>query len=123
MLHRPLGRTGLTVSEIGLGCASYWGKPAFPERQALGLVHAALDLGVTLFDTGASYSAGEAEPRLGRALKGRDASARVAATRAGPIHPGGGKIPRDFSPPPVSASAHRSLRQLGLDTLPLLQLH
>jgi aryl-alcohol dehydrogenase-like predicted oxidoreductase len=123
MLYRPLGRTGLTVSEIGLGCASWWGKPAFPETRALGLVHAALDLGVTLFDTGASYSAGEAEPRLGRALKGRDASKLVVATKAGTFHAGGGRIGRDFSPVAIVASAERSLQNLGLEALPLLQLH
>lgn len=123
MLYRPLGRTGLTVSEIGLGCASWWGKPAFPEREALGLVHRAIDLGVTFFDTGASYSAGEAEPRLGRALAGRDLAGLVVATKAGTYHAGGGRIARDFSSAAVTASAERSLRNLGLDVLPLLQLH
>jgi aryl-alcohol dehydrogenase-like predicted oxidoreductase len=123
MRHRLLGRTGLTVSEIGFGCAGWWGKPAFEEKAALGLVHAALDLGVTLFDTGASYSAGEAEPRLGRALKGRDVSALTIATKAGTYHAGGGKIARDFSARAIRSSAERSLRQLGLDSLPLLQLH
>lgn len=123
MLYRPLGRTGLTVSEIGFGCASWWGKPAFDERAAIGLVHKALDLGVTLFDTGASYSAGEAEPRLGRALRGRDVSDLVVATKAGTYHAGGGRIARDFSPAAVRASAEQSLRALGLEALPLLQLH
>lgn len=33
MRYRPLGRTGLTVSELGFGCASWWGKPRFDERQ------------------------------------------------------------------------------------------
>jgi len=120
MLYRPLGRTGLTVSEIGFGAASWWGKPQFSERQAVGLVHAALDGGVTFFDTGASYSGGHAEPRLGRALKGRDASRLVIATKAGTFGRG---IGRDFSPAAVVASAERSLKVLGLDALPLLQLH
>jgi aryl-alcohol dehydrogenase-like predicted oxidoreductase len=123
MLYRPLGGTGLTVSELGFGCASWWGKPGFAEREALGLVHAALDLGFTFFDTGASYSAGEAEPRLGRALKGRDPSGLVVATKAGTYHAGGGRIARDFSPAAIIASAERSLRNLGLDSLGLLQLH
>lgn len=123
MRHRPLGRTGLTVSELGFGCASWWGKPAFEERQALGLVHRAIDLGITFFDTGASYSAGEAEPRLGRALKGRDASRLVIATKAGTYHAGGGRIARDVSPAAVVASAERSLKNLDLDALGLLQLH
>jgi aryl-alcohol dehydrogenase-like predicted oxidoreductase len=123
MLYRPLGPTGLTVSEIGFGAASWWGKPAFDERKALGLVHAAIDGGVTFFDTGASYSAGEAEPRLGRALKGHDATKLVVASKAGTFHAGGGRIGRDFSPQAVIASAEQSLRNLGLEVLPLLQLH
>lgn len=123
MRRRPLGRTGLEVSELGFGCASWWGKPRFEERAALGLVHEAIDLGITLFDTGASYSAGEAEPRLGRALKGRDASDLVIATKAGTFHAGGGRIGRDMTPAAVVASAERSLRNLGLESLGLLQLH
>lgn len=123
MLYRPLGSTGLQVSEIGFGCASYWGKPAFPEDRAVALVRRAADLGVTFFDTGASYAAGEAEPRLGRALKGLDASRLVVASKAGTFHAGGGRIGRDFSPGAVVASAERSLRNLGLEVLPLLQLH
>jgi 1-deoxyxylulose-5-phosphate synthase len=123
MQYRPLGRTGLTVSELGFGCASWWGKPVFGERLALGLVHEAIDLGVTLFDTGASYSAGEAEPRLGRALQGRDTTGLVIATKAGTYHAGGGRIARDMSPAAIIASAERSLRNLGLEALDLLQLH
>ncbi len=123
MRYRPLGRTGLTVSELGFGCASWWGKPAFDERTALGLVHEAIDLGVTLFDTGSSYSAGQAEPRLGRALKGRDRSEMVIATKAGTFHAGKGRIGRDMSPAAVVASAEASLRRLGVETLGLLQLH
>ncbi|MCR5880504.1 aldo/keto reductase [Phenylobacterium sp. J367] len=123
MRYRRLGRTGLTVSEIGYGCASWWGKPRFPEADALGLVHAAIDLGVTFFDTGASYSAGEAEPRLGRALAGRDVSRLVIATKAGTFHAGGGRIARDFSPTAITASVERSLGNLGLEQVQLLQLH
>jgi aryl-alcohol dehydrogenase-like predicted oxidoreductase len=123
MLYRSLGRTGMTVSEIGFGCASYWGKPIFPERDAIGLVHEALDRGVTFFDTGASYSRGEAEPRLGRALRGRNLDRVVVGTKAGSRHAGGGRIVRDPSPAAIVASAEASLRRLGLDALPLLQLH
>jgi aryl-alcohol dehydrogenase-like predicted oxidoreductase len=123
MRYRPLGRTGMTVSELGFGCASWWGKPRFEEATAVGLVHEAIDRGVTLFDTGASYSAGEAEPRLGRALRGRDTSKLVIATKAGTYHAGGGRIARDMSPAAIAASAERSLKTLGLETLGLLQLH
>jgi aryl-alcohol dehydrogenase-like predicted oxidoreductase len=123
MRYRTLGRTGLTVSEIGFGCASYWGKPAFNEAAAVRLVHEAIDRGVTMFDTGASYARGEAEPRLGRALRGRDASGLVVSTKAGSFHAGNGRIGRDHSPAAITASAERSLRNLGLDVLPVLQLH
>ena len=123
MRQRPLGQTGLSVSELGFGCASWWGKSRFDEGTALGLVHEAIDLGITLFDTGASYSAGQAEPRLGRALKGRDASGLVIATKAGTYHAGGGRIARDMSPAAIVASAERSLARLGVDRLDILQLH
>jgi aryl-alcohol dehydrogenase-like predicted oxidoreductase len=123
MRYRPLGRTGLQVSEIGLGCASWWGKPAFQERDAVALVHAALDHGVTLFDTGSSYSLGEAEPRLGRALSGRDLSRIVVASKAGTFHAGGRRIGRDFRPAAIAASVERSLANLGVESLGLLQLH
>lgn len=122
MLYRALGRTGLTVSEIGFGAASWWGKAQFNEILAARLVDAAVAAGVTVFDTGSSYSGGNAEPRLGRVLKGRDASGLVIATKAGTFAEGRA-IRRDFSPAAVVASAERSLRNLGLEALPLLQLH
>lgn len=122
MRHRPLGQTGMTVSEIGFGCASWWGQRRFEEREAVALVHAAIDGGVTFFDTGAAYSGGEAEPRLGRALHGRDLDGLVIATKAGTYHDGR-RVVRDFRPEAVEASVERSLRRLGLETLPLLQLH
>jgi aryl-alcohol dehydrogenase-like predicted oxidoreductase len=122
MRYRPLGVTGMTVSEIGLGCASYWGKPAFDEGQAIRLVHAALEGGATFFDTGSSYALGHAEPRLGRALQGRDVSRLVVASKAG-TRAEGGRVVRDFRPEALVASTERSLRKLGLDVLPLLNLH
>lgn len=123
MRYRPLGSTGLIVSELGFGCASWWGKSAFDEGSAVALVHEALDLGVTLFDTGSSYSAGEAEPRLGRALKGRNTKNLILATKAGTYHAGGGRIARDMSPQAIVSSAERSLQNLGVEALGLLQLH
>jgi aryl-alcohol dehydrogenase-like predicted oxidoreductase len=122
MRLRPLGTTGFSVSEIGLGCASWWGRKAFDEAAAVRLVHAALDRGVRFLDTGASYSGGEAEPRLGRALKGRNLDGVVIATKAGTRFDGR-RVVRDIAPASVVASAERSLRNLGLETLPLLQLH
>lgn len=122
MRLRPLGKTGFSVSEIGLGCASWWGQKAFEETAAVRLVHAALDHGVRFFDTGSSYSGGQAEPRLGRALKGRNLDGVVIATKAGTRFDGR-RVVRDIGPTSIVASAERSLKNLGLESLPLLQLH
>lgn len=119
---RPFGRTGAVVSELGFGCASFWGRAAFPEARAIALVHQALELGITFFDTGASYGGGVAETRLGLALKGRDTSQLLVATKAGPEKVGG-KVVRDYSPDAIEASLARSRERLGLETIPLFQLH
>lgn len=73
MNYRALGRTGLTVSEMGLGCwqlaSRAWGTQdsQAPER----VVQTALDQGCTFFDTAPGYGAGRSESVLGQALKGR----------------------------------------------------
>ena len=122
MRTRPLGATGITVSELGFGCASWWGKPQFNEEAAVKLVQTAVDLGITFFDTGASYAGGAAEPRLGRALKGLDRRKLVIASKAGTVARGG-RVERDFSPDALAASVERSLEALELDWLDVLQLH
>jgi aryl-alcohol dehydrogenase-like predicted oxidoreductase len=124
MLYRSLGNTGLRVSEIGFGAASYWGKKVFDEAAAIRLIHAAIDHGVTLFDTGASYSDGNAEPRLGRALSGvQNKHDLLIATKAGSYTDERGKWREDFSPVGVRRTAEASLIRLRLDAIPLLQLH
>lgn len=124
MLYRSLGNTGLRVSEIGFGCASYWGKKVFDETAAIRLIHAAIDHGVTFFDTGASYSGGNAEPRLGRALSGlKNKHDLVIATKAGSYTDERGRWREDFSPLGVRRTVEASLIRLGLDAIPLLHLH
>lgn len=76
---RPLGRTGLEVSAIGLGCGPL-GAPGLTERDAEALVDAALALGITLFDTAPSY--GPSEERLGRTLE-RHRDRVVLSTKVG----------------------------------------
>jgi aryl-alcohol dehydrogenase-like predicted oxidoreductase len=124
MLYRPLGATGLQVSEVGLGCSGYWGKTIFAEAEAARLVHAAVDHGVTFFDTGPNYSGGNAEPRLGRALAGiKGKHDLVVATKAGSRLNAQGKKYKDFSPSGVRSTVEESLVRLKLDALPILQLH
>jgi aryl-alcohol dehydrogenase-like predicted oxidoreductase len=122
MRMRPFGTTGTQVSELGFGCASFWARTMFPDAQAIALVHQALELGITFFDTAGSYGGGVAETRLGLALKGRDTSGLLVATKAGPEQVNG-KWVRNYSPDHVEASLERSRRRLGFDTIPLFQLH
>ena len=73
MKKRTLGRDGLEVSELGLGCMGFsfaYGAPA-AEADAIATLHRALDLGVTFFDTAEVYGPFTNEELLGRAFKGR----------------------------------------------------
>ena len=123
--QRPLGGTGRCVSELGLGCASYWARPGFAEHRARAVFDAALACGITLFDTGGSYAGGEAERRLGRMVKasGVDPEDLVIATKAGTRSDRNGRIVRDFSPGGVVEQVDASLERLGLERIALLQLH
>ncbi len=124
MKYRSLHNADARLSEIGLGCASYWAKKIFSERTAQRIVHYAVACGITVFDTGSSYANGHAEQRLGRALRGlanRDdlwISSKVG-TRVGAW----GRLYKDFSERGIRHSVHNSLRALGLSRLPVLFLH
>jgi aryl-alcohol dehydrogenase-like predicted oxidoreductase len=70
---RTLGNTGPTVSALGLGAMSMSGSYGHADRQeSIATVHAALDAGVTLIDTGDFYAMGHNELLLAEALRGRD---------------------------------------------------
>lgn len=128
--QRPLGRSGLQVSEIALGCSGFWGHRRFAEDQAERIVRRALERGVTLFDTGHNYSGFNAEPRLGRILQRAFASHLrddlVISSKAGTLtgQAGiGGVEQRDFSPQNIERSCAASLRNLHCDHLDIFQLH
>ena len=113
---RRLGDSDLEVSVVGLGCWSFandaqWGP--IDEGEALRTVHAALDGGVTLFDTAEGYGAGHSEAVLGRALKGRRDKA-VVATKASGGHLSAEELPR---------ALEASLRRLGTQYVDLYQIH
>lgn len=120
MNQRPLGSTGLTVSELGFGCGSVGGlmvrgDPA-DQRRA---VARALDAGITYFDTAPSYGGGRSEENLGRTLRDLDAWDRVVV---------GTKVrlsPDDLAAAPaaIRRSIEQSLERLGRDAVDLLQLH
>jgi predicted aldo/keto reductase-like oxidoreductase len=106
LARRPLGRTGLSVSEISLGSSP------LPDPD---LLRAIVDRGVNYIDTSHNYENGNAERRIGQLLKavGRD---RVhIATK---FH----VAPRD-TPDSIIASVHGSLRRLGIETIDVLMIH
>lgn len=108
-------------SRLGFGCASYWAKPLFAGRRARSLVHEAIDLGISVFDTGPMYAAGEGERRLGQALRGRERERLVLMSKAGEApRPG---EPKDFSRAAIERSVEGSLRRLATDGLDVLWLH
>ncbi len=124
MKYRKLYNSTLKLSEIGLGCASYWGKKHFSEQKAIDVVHCAIDGGINYFDTGHSYSGGYAEIRLGKALRGKVCSNQLiisskVGTRLGHF----GRLYKDFSAPWIKRCCEQSLRQLQTEHLPIFFLH
>ncbi len=124
MRRRTAGRTGLRLSELGFGCSSFWAKPVFPEKDALALIDRAIAAGINFFDTGASYAAGNAERRLGLALRNHRANGEiVVATKAGTHVAGNGSTYKDWSRAALRDSVGRSLDRLGLPRIDILHLH
>lgn len=128
--RRTLGRTGLPISPVGLGCSGFWGHRRFPEQSAAHVVEHALAQGVNLLDTGHNYSGFHAEPRLGRILrpllKRYPRESLVISSKGGTLTGQAGVSgaeQRDFSPAAITASCEASLRNLGLDYLDIYQLH
>ncbi len=122
--HHRLGRSGLAVSRVGLGCNTFGARIDGDEVRAI--VHAALDAGVTLFDTAEVYGSvpGESEELLGAALGGRREEA-VVATKFG--HTAARVAAPSWEPrgsrSAVVRAVEGSLRRLGTDRIDLLQLH
>ncbi|MFE5317818.1 aldo/keto reductase [Paenibacillus sp. NPDC056579] len=116
MEYTTLGRTGIRVSRMGLGGAPLGGDfGATSEKDAVDTVHAALDAGVTFFDTAPLYGRGESERRLGLALKGRRSEA-VIATKA--VMRG-----EPYTYDNTIKSVEQSLQRLQTDWIDLIQLH
>ena len=117
MHYRPLGTTGLMVSEIGMGC-NRLGEPNMPDKHWVDLVRKAIELGVTLFDTSESYLWGRSEELLGKATEGvRDV---LIATKVSRVRETG---ERDFSPARIIERFEVSLRRLRRDCIDIYQLH
>lgn len=107
---------------LGFGCSGAWGQRWFPEREALALVAQALDAGIRHFDTAGFYADGEAERRLGAALKALRVDAFVS-TKTGTRYVSGRMPLKDFSAAAMRQDAEMSLKRLGRDRLDLFYLH
>jgi aryl-alcohol dehydrogenase-like predicted oxidoreductase len=119
MNKREMGRAGLTVSEIGFGAwqiGADWGE--VDEDAALATLRAAADAGVTFFDTADVYGDGRSERLVGRLLEERPEI--VVATKMGRRLE---QTVENYSPEHFRAWNDRSRENLGMDTLPLVQLH
>ena len=124
MRYRQLGTSGLTVSVVGVGCNNFGWR--IDSAAVDGVVHAALDAGVTLFDTAAVYGrpSGASEELLGRALGTRRDEA-VVATKFGARFPGFEIDERNpgGSRRHIRRAVEESLRRLGTEWIDLYQLH
>ena len=120
---RELGRQGLEVSELGLGCMGMsWAYGAPDEAESLATIERALELGVTFFDTAEAYGPFTNEELLGRALKGRRERA-IIATKFGFRFEAGKLVGTDSRPEHVKQVAEASLRRLGTDHIDLYYQH
>ena len=121
MRYRRLGKTGYEVSEVGLGAwqlGADWGE--VDEQTALATLRAAADAGVTFFDTADVYGDGRSERIVGRFLRERSDPRLVVATKMGR------RVPLEmarYTPEAFRGWLDRSRENLGLETIPLVQLH
>lgn len=121
-MQRPLGKTDVSLSPIGFGCASIWGNRLMSDKDAIRLFETAYSLGVTYFDTGHSY--GMAEERIGKALaQGAVPRDRIVISTKFGTRMVDGKLVHDVSPAWIRESVQTSLRRMGLDAIDLLSIH
>jgi aryl-alcohol dehydrogenase-like predicted oxidoreductase len=116
MQHRPLGTNGPTVSALGLGCMGMSGMYGPADRQeSIATIHAALDAGITLIDTGDFYGMGHNEMLIGEALKCVPRDRVIVSVKFGALRdPAGGWSGQDTRPKAVKNFLAYSLQRLGL---------
>ncbi|HET6392728.1 MAG TPA: aldo/keto reductase [Blastococcus sp.] len=120
---RTLGRDGLPVSALGLGCMGMSQMYGAADRQeSIATVHRALDLGVTFLDTSDVYGEGHNEELVGEAIAGRRDEVQLA-TKFSLTHDTGAGMTIDGRPENVRACAEASLRRLRVDVIDLYYQH
>ncbi|MBF0567044.1 MAG: aldo/keto reductase [Nitrospirae bacterium] len=125
MEKRKLGRQGLEVSALGLGCmgmSAFYGHPN--DEESTRVLHRTLELGVNFWDTAEIYGPFTNEELIGRALKGKSRQDVIIATKfAWRIGPNGERLALDSSPAHIKDSIEGSLTRLGTDYIDLYYQH
>lgn len=139
-MKRTLGKSGMQVSALGMGCWAIggpwtWAQPGrdpFPagwgqtdDGESIRALHAALDAGVNFFDTAANYGAGHSERVLGQALEGKRDQVLIATKFGHIINESEKTVYGDDKQiiPNVRKDVENSLRRLGTDYIDIYQLH
>ena len=121
---RQLGRSGLEVSALGLGCmgmSEFYGQA--DEAESIATIHRSIAIGVNFLDTADMYGTGHNEELVGRAIKDRRSQV-VLATKFGNVRtPGGGFAGVNGKPEYVQAACEASLKRLGVDVIDLYYQH
>ena len=132
--QRSLGRSGIEVSPMGLGCWAIggpvwvgetplgWGE--VDDEESIRAVHAGIDLGITLFDTANAYGAGHSERVLGRAVAGIRSRVVIATKFSAVFDETTRQVTgSDNSPQGIREACDASLRRLNTDYIDLYQFH
>jgi myo-inositol catabolism protein IolS len=123
MRYRRFGKTGWQVSTVSMGCwgiGGQWGP--VEEAEAIRTIHAAIDLGVNLYDTADSYGLGLSEELVGKALQGKR-EGLIVATKVGNFARRVGTPLVYDTPHHVYLCCDASLKRLGIDTIDFYQCH
>ncbi|MCS7241235.1 aldo/keto reductase [Candidatus Caldatribacterium sp.] len=121
MNERVFGRCGVSVSEIGFGAWAIGGSWGYvDEKDAIEALHRAIDLGVNFIDTADVYGDGRSERLIGQVLKERRERVFVATKAGRRLSP---HVPEGYTEENLARFVERSLKNLGVDTIDLLQLH
>ena len=121
MNYRPFGRTGWQVSEIGFGAwaiGAEWGSVS--EQDAIAALHASLDNGVNFIDTADVYGDGRSERLISKVIKERSERIYVASKAGRRLNP---HVPEGFTKENLTKFIERSLQNLDIEALDLVQLH
>ena len=124
MQQRTLGSNGLTVSEIGFGCASLSSAygPSDDDESVI-TIHRAIDVGIKLLDTSDAYGNGHNETIVGRAIRGRRDEVILCSKFGNKRGADGARLGADGRPEYVIASCEASLKRLGVETIDLYYQH